>query len=86
MVDAGREKNNSDDKIAPTNLPTLDLLPGALGEQYIPPCNAWVRCDGCHKWRRIPTELADVIEETKCTWYIVIHCSTIWKIPVMWKL
>ncbi|XP_051124458.1 histone-lysine N-methyltransferase ASHH2-like isoform X2 [Andrographis paniculata] len=30
--------------------------------------NAWVLCDECHKWRRIPATLADHIEETNCGW------------------
>uniref|UniRef100_A0A1D1Y970 Histone-lysine N-methyltransferase ASHH2 n=3 Tax=Anthurium amnicola TaxID=1678845 RepID=A0A1D1Y970_9ARAE len=29
---------------------------------------AWVRCDDCHKWRSIPVELADAIDETNCRW------------------
>nr|GMD55584.1 histone-lysine N-methyltransferase ASHH2-like [Ipomoea batatas] len=30
--------------------------------------NAWVQCDDCQKWRRIPAVLADQIEETNCKW------------------
>lgn len=30
--------------------------------------NAWVSCDDCHKWRRIPAALADKIEETDSRW------------------
>ncbi|KAJ7965499.1 Histone-lysine N-methyltransferase ASHH2 [Quillaja saponaria] len=48
----------------------LDIVAGdGLGEQLpVPPRNAWVRCDDCHKWRRILADLADLIEETNCTW------------------
>ncbi|KAL6215044.1 hypothetical protein ACLB2K_014475 [Fragaria x ananassa] len=46
----------------------LDAVPVGLDKQYIPPRNAWVLCDACNKWRRIPAELADLIDETKCTW------------------
>lgn len=48
----------------------LDVVVGTSSEEQRPsPLNAWVRCDDCHKWRRIPVELADLIEETKRTWY-----------------
>ncbi|KAL8125336.1 histone-lysine N-methyltransferase ASHH2-like [Apium graveolens] len=33
-----------------------------------PPRNAWVSCDKCYKWRRIPALLADSIEDTKSIW------------------
>ncbi|CAI8598342.1 unnamed protein product [Vicia faba] len=46
-----------------------DIMPGSgLGEQPQSPRNAWVSCDDCHKWRRIPALLADRIDETNCTW------------------
>lgn len=67
LVD-GEGKANSGENIASTNISNLNVSPAALGEQYLPPRNAWVRCDSCHKWRRIPAELADRIEETQCTW------------------
>ncbi|KAL0351532.1 UNVERIFIED_CONTAM: Histone-lysine N-methyltransferase ASHH2, partial [Sesamum calycinum] len=41
---------------------------GGVREQYTPPRNAWVLCDECQKWRRIPATLADQIEETNCGW------------------
>lgn len=49
-------------------IPNLDVVPVDLDKQYLPPRNAWVLCDACNKWRRIPAELADFIDETKCTW------------------
>ncbi|CAI9115513.1 OLC1v1016428C1 [Oldenlandia corymbosa var. corymbosa] len=36
-------------------------------QQFISP-SAWVSCDDCGKWRRIPVALADQINETKCRW------------------
>lgn len=71
MDDTGKTHTGSN--ITSFNAPYLDMLPGGPVEQYLPPHNAWVRCDDCLKWRRIPAELADSIEETKCTWYIIIH-------------
>ncbi|PIN14114.1 Histone-lysine N-methyltransferase [Handroanthus impetiginosus] len=47
---------------------SLQFSLGELGGQYAPPRNAWVLCDECQKWRRIPATLADQIEETKCKW------------------
>ncbi|RXH92141.1 hypothetical protein DVH24_021164 [Malus domestica] len=49
-------------------VPNLDMVPVDLDKHYLPPRNAWVLCDDCHKWRHIPAELADVIDEQKCTW------------------
>lgn len=47
----------------------LNMVPRVVGEQYLLPRNAWVCCDDCFKWRRIPATLADSIEETNCIWY-----------------
>lgn len=64
----------------------LDLLPGVgLGEQHQSPRNAWVSCDDCHKWRRIPARLADLIDETKCTWYTVFFRITHHQFYVIFK-
>ncbi|KAK4429611.1 Histone-lysine N-methyltransferase ASHH2 [Sesamum alatum] len=46
----------------------LQFSSGGVREQYTPPRNAWVLCDECQKWRRIPATLADQIEETNCGW------------------
>ncbi|KAJ7959179.1 Histone-lysine N-methyltransferase ASHH2 [Quillaja saponaria] len=62
-------KADAANSIAFQEVSCLDNLPvDGLGEQYLPPRNAWVRCDDCHKWRRIPAVLADLIEEKNCTW------------------
>ncbi|KAL2339733.1 hypothetical protein Fmac_007673 [Flemingia macrophylla] len=60
-------KINADAKGVSVNLPNMEM-PSGLGEQLLSPRNAWVRCDDCHKWRRIPAGLADLIDETNCTW------------------
>ncbi|KAK7351090.1 hypothetical protein VNO77_10270 [Canavalia gladiata] len=60
---------NAGDNRVSINVSNMDMLSGVgLGEQLLSPRNAWVRCDDCHKWRRIPTALADLIEETNRTW------------------
>ncbi|XP_057773185.1 histone-lysine N-methyltransferase ASHH2-like [Salvia miltiorrhiza] len=41
---------------------------GWLKGQNALPRNAWVLCDECQKWRRIPATLADQIEQTNCQW------------------
>ncbi|XP_019463712.1 PREDICTED: histone-lysine N-methyltransferase ASHH2-like isoform X2 [Lupinus angustifolius] len=59
---------NAGENIVSINVSNLDVVPGVgLGEQ-LSPRNAWVRCDDCHKWRRIPAVLADLINETNGTW------------------
>lgn len=44
-------------------------MSGDPGEQHLLLRNAWVRCDDCYKWRRIPAALADSIEDTNSNWY-----------------
>ncbi|XP_061373324.1 histone-lysine N-methyltransferase ASHH2 [Gastrolobium bilobum] len=67
-LDAVGKINAGDNKVS-VNVSNLDMLPAVgLGEQHLSPRNAWVRCDDCHKWRRIPAVLADQIDETNCTW------------------
>lgn len=48
---------------------------GEVREQYVPMRNAWVLCDDCEKWRRIPATLADQIEETNCGWYVIMSAT-----------
>ncbi|KAK7311510.1 hypothetical protein RJT34_09708 [Clitoria ternatea] len=67
-LDAFGKINAGDNRVS-INVSNLDLLTGVgSGEQLLSPRNAWVRCDDCHKWRRIPAVLADLIDETNCTW------------------
>ncbi|XP_028757559.1 histone-lysine N-methyltransferase ASHH2 [Neltuma alba] len=62
-------KTNAGDNKVSVNGSNLDtIVSTGLGEQHPSLHNAWVRCDDCHKWRRIPVELADLIEEKQCTW------------------
>ncbi|XP_038885000.1 histone-lysine N-methyltransferase ASHH2 isoform X2 [Benincasa hispida] len=58
----------SDDIIASTVAVNLSVVQGATNEQYMPPRNAWVLCDDCHKWRRIPASLVDSLGHASCTW------------------
>lgn len=46
-----------------------EITSGGEPEHYCPPESAWVRCDDCYKWRRIPVSVADLIDEN-CRWYI----------------
>lgn len=72
---AGVGKINTGDNRVPVSVSNLDVMPGfGLEEQQQSPRNAWVSCDDCHKWRRIPALLADQIDETNCTWYTTF-CS-----------
>ncbi|XP_065880732.1 histone-lysine N-methyltransferase ASHH2 isoform X2 [Euphorbia lathyris] len=61
-------KSNSDNNIAAIEAPNLDIASGNIAEQHIPVDNAWVSCDDCHKWRRIPVALVDSIGQTNCQW------------------
>ena len=63
----------SDDITASTAAVNLNVVQGAVNEQYTPPRNAWVLCDDCHKWRRIPASLVDSLGHASCTWYTFIH-------------
>ncbi|MCD7447380.1 hypothetical protein HAX54_028452 [Datura stramonium] len=58
----------SEKKIFDGDISNLDILQREIGEDLLPPRNAWVQCDDCFKWRRIPSLLADKIEETNCRW------------------
>jgi len=72
-LDAVGKINAEDNKVS-VNISKLDTLSGVeLGGQLPSPRNAWVRCDDCYKWRRIPAVLADLIDETNRTWYDLFH-------------
>ncbi|CDP11932.1 unnamed protein product [Coffea canephora] len=49
--------------------PPKDMAPVMVAQECIPITQAWVCCDGCNKWRRIPAALADIIRENDCKWY-----------------
>ncbi|PKI42478.1 hypothetical protein CRG98_037151 [Punica granatum] len=44
------------------------IISNNLVEQELLLRNAWVRCDDCHKWRRIAAALADSIEDANSNW------------------
>ncbi|CAK7346920.1 unnamed protein product [Dovyalis caffra] len=46
----------------------LDMSSSGIMEQNSSPDNAWVRCDDCLKWRRIPVGLVESISQTHCQW------------------
>ncbi|KAL3513728.1 hypothetical protein ACH5RR_026445 [Cinchona calisaya] len=48
--------------------PQKNLAPVGVVHQCIPRNQAWVCCDHCQKWRRIPVALADLIRETNRSW------------------
>ncbi|KAL8467061.1 hypothetical protein ACS0TY_035953 [Phlomoides rotata] len=47
---------------------SLPVSSGLFKGQHAPQRNAWVLCDECQKWRRIPATLADEIGETNARW------------------
>uniref|UniRef100_A0A251IRL0 CW-type domain-containing protein n=1 Tax=Manihot esculenta TaxID=3983 RepID=A0A251IRL0_MANES len=53
---------------AETVIVNLDMASKDVMDQHLPVDNAWVRCDDCHKWRRIPVALVDSIGQTNCEW------------------
>ncbi|KAJ8762897.1 hypothetical protein K2173_023026 [Erythroxylum novogranatense] len=46
----------------------LEVGLSGVKEQHSPIANAWVRCDDCLKWRRIPFVLVDSIGQANCKW------------------
>lgn len=64
--DVGR--SDSSNELLLGNACCQDLTPTGGGKQALAPRVAWVCCDECLKWRCIPSELADAIEETNCRW------------------
>jgi len=78
LVDAVGKIDAEDNKVSVNNISSLDMPSGVgLGGQLPSPRNAWVRCDDCYKWRRIPAMLADLIDETNRTWYDLFHSIVI---------
>ncbi|KAF8026567.1 hypothetical protein BT93_F3148 [Corymbia citriodora subsp. variegata] len=60
--------SNADAGLVPISTPGSGTMSRDPGEQHLPSRNAWVRCDDCYKWRRIPAALADSIEDTNSHW------------------
>ncbi|XP_037497097.1 histone-lysine N-methyltransferase ASHH2 isoform X2 [Jatropha curcas] len=61
-------KTNPVDSVASIDVANLDMASTDAVEQQPPADNAWVRCDDCHKWRRIPVTLVDLIGQSNCQW------------------
>ncbi|XP_039062638.1 histone-lysine N-methyltransferase ASHH2-like isoform X1 [Hibiscus syriacus] len=57
------EDSNTGNNIVPADMVNGDLVPDGIMQQHTQPDNAWVRCDDCHKWRRIPVSLVKSIDE-----------------------
>ncbi|KAK3009978.1 hypothetical protein RJ639_012833, partial [Escallonia herrerae] len=64
----GCDKTKSGGICSTGDVSNLEMVPSGVGNQYVPPRNAWVCCDDCCKWRRIAAELADSIAETNSRW------------------
>lgn len=47
---------------------SLEFISNGEMNQSDQPGKAWVLCDECQKWRRIPAALADQIETTNGGW------------------
>ena len=65
-IDAGNDT-------AAEEVADLDMPSSGVMEQNLSPDNAWVRCDDCLKWRRIPVLLVESISQTHCQWYLIFH-------------
>lgn len=63
------ENSNTDNSSASAYMINIDLVSDVI-KQHTQPDNAWVCCDDCHKWRRIPVTLLNSIDEA-CRWYII---------------
>ncbi|KAB2093140.1 hypothetical protein ES319_A02G076800v1 [Gossypium barbadense] len=63
QISDDNEHLNTGNSIESANMVNVDLVPDGVMEQHTQPDNAWVRCDDCHKWRRIPVSLVKSIDE-----------------------
>ncbi|KAM7256870.1 hypothetical protein ACFE04_012611 [Oxalis oulophora] len=61
-IETGNQLSIDDENGAP-----MDMGVGGVMDQVSPPDSAWVSCDDCHKWRRIPVDLANSLGED-CRW------------------
>ncbi|KAL5776836.1 hypothetical protein ACOSP7_009762 [Xanthoceras sorbifolium] len=60
-------KSDGIDCTACADVTNVDVVSSAVPQQDCPTESAWVRCDDCYKWRRIPVALANSIDEN-CRW------------------
>ncbi|GMI78381.1 hypothetical protein HRI_001507400 [Hibiscus trionum] len=63
QISDDNEDLNTGNNIACADMVDADLVPNGVMQQHTQPDNAWVRCDDCHKWRRIPVSLVQSIDE-----------------------
>ncbi|XP_031281654.1 histone-lysine N-methyltransferase ASHH2 [Pistacia vera] len=75
------EKTESGNISVSDDVAKMGLVSAGVTEKCSPPEGAWVRCDECYKWRRIPVKLASSINN--CRWVckdntdeIFADCST----------
>ncbi|KAJ4843956.1 hypothetical protein Tsubulata_021347 [Turnera subulata] len=68
LTEDGTGNTNIGNNVAAVDSANLEMSPNALMEQSLPSEDAWVRCDDCYKWRRIPVSLVDSISEANCQW------------------
>ncbi|XVE95547.1 hypothetical protein REPUB_Repub02eG0107100 [Reevesia pubescens] len=75
------EDSNTGISVASADMVNVNLVSDGSMEQHTQPDNAWVHCDDCHKWRRIPVALVKSIDEA-CRWICgnnvdksFAHCS-----------
>ncbi|XVF36988.1 hypothetical protein REPUB_Repub19eG0106200 [Reevesia pubescens] len=61
------KNSNTGNIIASADIINVDLVSDGVIEQHTQPDNAWVRCDDCHKWRRIPIALVKSVDDA-CRW------------------
>lgn len=72
QISDDNEDLNTGNNIESANMVNVDLVRDGVMEQHTQPDNAWVRCDDCHKWRRIPVSLVKSIDEAY-RWYLSFH-------------
>ncbi|XP_022768083.1 histone-lysine N-methyltransferase ASHH2-like isoform X2 [Durio zibethinus] len=61
------ESSNAGNSIASVDMVNVDMVSDGVMEQRKQPDDSWVRCDDCHKWRRMPAALVKSIDEA-CRW------------------
>ncbi|OMO53331.1 hypothetical protein COLO4_36773 [Corchorus olitorius] len=61
------ENSNTSNSIASAEMSNIDLVSDDIENSNTQADDAWVRCDDCHKWRRIPVSLVKSIDDS-CRW------------------
>ncbi|GMI89577.1 hypothetical protein HRI_002627100 [Hibiscus trionum] len=63
QISDDNEDSNTGNNIVSADMVNGDLVTDGIMQQHTQPDNAWVRCDDCHKWRRIPVSLVKSVDE-----------------------